>query len=172
MNSHYLSKKLNETVESAYQQLITISENESAVKLQPNKWSVKEIVGHLIDSASNNHQRFVRALFKDDLIFLGYEQDEWVKVQNYQSEDWISLLSLWKEFNLHLSKVINNISENELTKKRTEHNLDEIAWKEVAKSEAATLNYFINDYIEHLQHHLSQIFNLMKEQKLTPNKHQ
>ena len=121
------------------------------------KWSKKEILGHLIDSASNNHQRFVRAQFKDDLIFPGYDQDEWVRVQDYQSANWHSLLELWKDFNFHIIHLINRIPAEQLTKKRIKHNLHQIASVEIPESEPATLEYFIKDYYGHLRHHLKQI---------------
>src|SRR5436305_2922886 len=74
------------TVEEASARLLSISDEESAREKAPGKWSPKEIIGHLIDSASNNHQRFVRTQFRDDLAFLGYQQEAWVKVQHYASE--------------------------------------------------------------------------------------
>jgi len=64
--------------------LLEIPEQQSAIARSEDKWSPKEIIGHLIDSASNNHQRFVRAQFTDELIFAGYEQEGWVRVQDYQ----------------------------------------------------------------------------------------
>ena len=72
----------------------------------PGKWSPREIIGHLIDSASNNHQRFVRASFQDDLVFAGYDQDRWVAMQRYQEARWEDLLTLWASFNRHLARVM------------------------------------------------------------------
>lgn len=123
----------------------------------PGKWSPREIMGHLIDSASNNHQRFVRAAFHDDLIFPGYEQDRWVDLQSYQQAPWSELVSLWAGFNRHLSRVMAAIPEEARTRQRTRHNLHEIAWREVPASEPATLDYFMNDYVDHLEHHLRQV---------------
>jgi len=157
MYAEDLSRKLRNVADATFQQLKIITEAESGMKPENNGWSPKEIIGHLIDSASNNHQRFVRAQFKSDLIFVGYDQDDWVKVQNYQSAAWQSLLQLWYEFNIHLSRMIANVPDETLLLKRTSHNLDEIAWIPIAKSEPATLAYFIDDYIGHMQHHLKQI---------------
>ena len=157
MKSDELSTALLNAIETAYSKLLIISEEESCKKDKPEKWSYKEVLGHLIDSASNNHQRFVRAQFKNDLVFIGYQQDDWINVQHYQAAPWPSLLKLWYEFNLHLSRIIAVIPEDTLLLKRTLHNLDEIAWQPVAKSEPVTLTYFINDYIGHMQHHLKQI---------------
>ncbi len=157
MKSDELSTALLNATETAYSKLQIISEEESCKKDNPERWSSKEIIGHLIDSASNNHQRFVRAQFKNDLVFIGYQQDDWVNVQHYQGAPWQSLLQLWYEFNLHLARIIAAIPDETLLLKRTLHNLDEIAWQPVAKSEPVTLAYFINDYIGHMQHHLKQI---------------
>lgn len=152
-----LSEKLYNITQTSIKQLSKISEYESKKKSNPTKWSPKEIIGHLIDSASNNHQRFVRAQFSSDLVFIGYHQDEWVKTQQYQTAPWLSLLQLWYEFNMHLTRIIAVIPDETLLFERSLHNLDEIAWQPVAKSETVTLAYFISDYIGHLQHHLKQI---------------
>ena len=77
-----------ETVEVASARLGEITDEQSGVPRSEGKWSPREIIGHLIDSAANNHQRFVRAQFTDDLVFAGYEQENWVRVQNYQGERW------------------------------------------------------------------------------------
>ena len=143
---------------SAEKRLLSLSETQAATPRAPGKWSPKEIIGHLIDSASNNHQRFIRAQFKNDLIFDGYEQDEWVKVQRYQQEEWKQLIALWKSFNLHLLHAIAQIPDSILKKEHTHHNLDERAFKPVLKEKSATLEYFIIDYVDHLKHHLRQIF--------------
>ena len=157
VNATELSEKLLNITESSYRKLKDISEVESGKKPQYGGWSHKEIIGHLIDSASNNHQRFVRAQLKNDLIFIGYQQDEWINVQQYQTSPWLSLINLWYEINMHLSRVIAAIPDETLLFNRTEHNLDEIAWKPVAKSEPVTLAYCINDYIGHMQHHLKKL---------------
>lgn len=106
-----------ELIEDAFEKLNLISEKDASEN-KNEKWSRKEILGHLIDSASVNHQRIVRALFSDDLIFLGYKQDDWVKAQNYESASWNLLLDLWKTYNLHILHVIDNIPANVLLGKR------------------------------------------------------
>jgi len=146
------------TIESARGQLLQISEEQSEVAPAPGKWSPKEIVGHLIDSAANNHQRFVRAQFTDDLIFPGYQQDEWVRVQCYNTRLWAELVELWRFYNQHLAHLMAMTPEEVRTKSRARHNLHLLAWQPVAESEPVTLEYFMRDYIGHLQHHLDQIF--------------
>jgi len=124
---------------------------------RPGGWSAREIVGHLIDSASNNHGRFVRAALDDSMVFATYDQEAWVALQHYQDDDWQALLHRWRSFNDQLASTILHIPAARLTAARREHNLDRVAWKTVAANEPVTLAYFIGDYIEHMNHHLAQI---------------
>ena len=146
------------TIVSATARLRNIPETQSGQKNSPDDWSAKETIGHLIDSAANNHQRFVRAQFTDDLVFPGYEQEQWVSSQKYADESWPDVIQLWSSYNLHIHHLASVIPEAILTKPRASHSLDQIAFKQVAKSEAATLEYLIRDYVDHLRHHLDQIF--------------
>lgn len=147
------------TIETDAARLLSISEQQSGIPRAADKWSPKEIIGHLIDSAANNHQRFVRAQFTDDLVFQGYEQEKWVRVQGYAGEPWQQLVQLWKYYNLHLLHVMSLTPEAERTKARVKHNLDEIAWKTVAATETVTLEYFMRDYVVHMKNHLRQILD-------------
>jgi hypothetical protein len=149
--------ELRSVVERSTPALLALSEAETALRPAPGKWSPREVLGHLIDSASNNHQRFVRAQLQDGLVFPGYEQDAWVKVQRYQHAPWTELVTLWRAFNLHLAWVMAAVPEAERLRERHRHNLDEIAWQAVPPEEPATLDYFMGDYVSHLKHHLRQI---------------
>jgi len=146
-----------QTIESSTERLLELSASESQTPRAQDKWSPREIVGHLIDSAANNHQRFVRAQFTDDLVFSGYQQEEWVSLQKYHQESWDQLVQLWKHYNLHLLHVMQNTPSEQLTKLRTKHNLHELAWQPVAVDQPTTLEYFMRDYVGHLKHHLRQI---------------
>lgn len=148
------------TVVNATDRLRQISPEESARKTSPDKWSIKEVLGHLIDSAANNHQRFVRAQFTDDLVFPGYEQEKWVNAQRYNDESWSDMIQLWSSYNLHLLHVISAIPEATLTRARIRHNLDQIALHPIDKNDPTTLDYFVRDYLVHMKHHLDQIFTL------------
>ena len=153
---------LEEIILNAFGKLILIEGEQAAAKLSEDKWSAKEIIGHLIDSASNNHGRFIRAQFSDDLIFQGYKQEAWVESQNYQDAEWQDLIILWRQFNLHIAHVVKQIPIGILTLERKQHNLNKIAWQSVPIEQPVTLAYFIDDYVAHLQHHLEQIFQLLK----------
>jgi len=146
------------TVVNATERLRAISAEESARRSSPDKWSIKEVLGHLIDSAANNHQRFVRAQFTDDLVFPGYEQEKWVSAQKYLDESWSDMIQLWSSYNLHLLHVISAIPEPTLIRARIRHNLDQIALHPVDKNDPTTLDYFVRDYLVHMKHHLDQIF--------------
>lgn len=148
---------LKEITLAAFEEFIVIDEKLSGAKPAVDKWSSKEILGHLIDSAIINHQRFVRAQSTDDLVGEGYAQDEWVALQEYQQQNWQDLLILWRQLNLHLANLMYVTSEDARFKKRLHHNLDEIAFYHVQKTEPATLDYFMQDYVVHLKHHLGQI---------------
>ena len=126
----------------------------------PGKWSAKEILGHLVDSAVNNHARFVLAQGRGDLDFPGYEQERWVSSQRYQDEPWSDILTLWTAFNRHIAHVVEVIPPDELTASRPRHSLGRIAWQQVDPSESVTLDFLITDYVAHLRHHLSQIYSL------------
>jgi hypothetical protein len=145
------------TVENAYTKLSAIPDDSAAVKSAPDKWSAKQVIGHLIDSASNNHQRFVRAQFKDDLVFDGYEQEKWVDFHDHQNADWKELLALWRGYNLLIARVMENTPDDVRTTPRAKHNLYQTALFAVPPDEPATLEYFMLDYIKHLEQHLGQI---------------
>lgn len=149
--------KLRETVERAAPRLEALSDEESARPLAKGKWSPREIIGHLIDSASNNHQRFVRAQFQEDLIFPGYAQEDWVRVQAYNDAPWKELVTLWRSYNLQLARVMAAVPEETRTREHTRHNLHSIGWQVVPAAEPATLDYLMSDYVGHLENHLRQI---------------
>jgi hypothetical protein len=146
-----------QTIELGAARLVEIPEEQSAIPRIEGKWSPKEILGHLIDSASNNHQRFVRAQFTDELIFAGYEQEGWVRVQNYQGESWPELVQLWKLYNQHILHLVSLIPEETRTKLRSKHNLHQIASDTINENEPVTLDFFIRDYLDHMKKHLGQI---------------
>ena len=149
--------ELRALVAAAMPTLLGMPEARAAASPARGKWSAKQVIGHLIDSASNNHQRFVRAQFTDDLVFPGYEQDAWVAVQGYQTAVWLDLVMLWRHFNLHLARVIAAVPHDVRMRPRERHNLHQLAWRPVPEDQPTTLDYFMADYVGHLKHHLEQI---------------
>ena len=117
-----------------------------SLKIKPDKWSKKEILGHLIDSAANNHQRFVRAAYGAAMAFPPYEQNEWVRIQRYHEADWQSLVNLWTAYNRHLCAILDSLPAGVLS-----------APCNIGQAEPAPLEFVIKDYLRHLRHHLGQI---------------
>ncbi len=148
---------LKEITLQAFEEFILIDEKEANARLKPNKWSAKEIMGHMIDSASNNHGRFVRAQFSDDLVVPMYAQDDWVRIQDYHGQNWQDLLITWRQLNMLISTMMFNTSPDVRDKERTDHNLHKTSMRPIAEGESVTLGYFMNDYVLHMKHHLGQI---------------
>ena len=164
MNWPACAVALFNAVDAALPWLTALDEAVTAVRPAPGKWSPREIVGHLIDSASNNHQRFVRAQWQDDLVFNGYDQDAWVEAQHYQDGSWPEMVTLWASYNRHLCRVMASVPETVRTLARTRHNFDQIAYRPVPAGAPSTLEYFMDDYVLHLEHHLRQIHALVAGQ--------
>lgn len=145
--------QLKELVLTHFEKLILVPEELAANKPAPDKWSIKEIIGHLIDSASNNHHRFVKGQLTEKLVFDNYAQDDWVRIQRYQEMNWHELLILWRSFNLHLAQIIEATSEAP----RYEHVLIQKNVQTQEESDPMTLDYLMEDYVTHLMHHLGQV---------------
>lgn len=141
-----LSERLLGLVEIAEPRLREISEIESTEPILKGGWSHKQVIAHLIDSASNNHQRFVRATLQDSLDFPGYDQAGSVRVQAAQTTDWRLLVTLWAAYNRYLAHVMAHLPASKLgTRCR------------IGTGEPVTLGFLATDYLTHLVHHLSQI---------------
>jgi len=141
-----LADELIRVVDEAAADLRALAETVAAAKPKPEVWSIKEIVGHLIDSAVNNHQRFVRAQRTDALTWPGYEQDVWVRLQDHQSRPWLDLVAFWTLYNHHLAHTIRRIPDGAL-------NVPCL----IGMNDSVTLGFLLQDYLTHLRHHLTQI---------------
>src|SRR3954451_21312260 len=137
-----------DTVDRAVTRLLALSNDEAAARPAPGKWSAKEIIGHLVDSASNNHGRFVRAQLQDDLVFDGYEQADWVRVQVYQGREWAELVQLWQALNHHLTNVMESADPATLRRPRARHKLDALAWQPTEIGQPSSTS---RDYVGHLK---------------------
>lgn len=141
-----LTNELTRVVDVAGSELRTIDDERAGSKPKADVWSIKEILGHLVDSASNNHQRFVRAPLGGELTFPGYEQNGWVASQDYQTRPWRELIDLWVLYNHHLAHVIRRIPDTAAN-----------VLCRIGTNEPITLSSLAQDYLGHLRHHLEQI---------------
>jgi hypothetical protein len=123
-----------------------VPESEMLYKPSPSKWSKKEIVGHLIDSAQNNIRRFIVAQYEVNPAII-YNQDQWVTITNYQQYKLSDVIDLWYLLNKHISVVLNNTSE-------------ETAQRKCQTKDLHTIEWLAQDYIRHLRHHLHQVLEL------------
>jgi hypothetical protein len=96
-------------------------------------------------------------VWQDDLVFPGYDQEGWVELQRYQDADWRELLDLWVAFNRHIATVMSAVPDDVRLRVHARHNLDEVAMRAPERAAQATLDYFMTDYVDHLEHHLRQI---------------
>ncbi|MEK6285342.1 MAG: nitroreductase family protein [Acidobacteriota bacterium] len=126
--------------------LAATSRERAAVKLSPESWSAKEELGHLIDSAANNHQRIVRAQLEDNLALPGYDGDRWVELHGYQNRDWNDLIAWWRAGNSQLLAAGESAPD--------------AAWAHtlsVGGSEPMSLGFVLDDYVMHMASHLRHI---------------
>ena len=137
-----LQKILNETPSL----LLKFTEEQTGIKPAPEKWTKKEILGHLLDSASNNHQRFVRMQIENNLQLPQYKQNEWVKIQEYNTRNWMDLVKFWMIYNMHILHVLKTIDESKLNNTAT-----------FPEYGTLTLQFIADDYVDHIEHHLKQI---------------
>lgn len=126
--------------------LAGFSEAESEQRPSPERWTKKEVLGHLIDSASNNHQRFVRGQLASGQEFPGYDQVQWVRLQDYQGARWADLIDLWRAYNTHILHVAEGMSAE-----------GQRATCRVGGGAEVTLAGLFVDYVDHLEHHLRKM---------------
>jgi len=141
-----LSHKLLHLIDAATPVLSEVDDTTSTQPILAGGWSRKQLLGHLIDSASNNHQRFVRASLQESLNFPGYDQNGNVRAQHFQSAEWPHLVSLWSAYNRFLAHVIAHLPEKKL--KTT---------CRIGADNPVTLEFLATDYVNHLSHHLGQM---------------
>lgn len=141
-----VADRLLRTVEAAEPVLRGFTEDVVSTRPGPDRWTIREVVGHLIDSASNNHQRFVRAQSRGEFVFPKYEQNDWVSRQRYDTAAWSGVMTLWAAYNRHLAHVIRQVAPASLATRCV-----------IGPYEPVTLGYLIEDYVTHLRHHLQKI---------------
>jgi hypothetical protein len=138
--------RLEEILSRVPAALRAISEPQSLERRIEGKWCAKEVLGHLIDSASNNHQRFVRAQLQHSYEGPGYSQNDWVRAQAYAKAPWTNLADLWVNYNKHLLHVMRHMDRATL----------ETPCR-IGSGEPVTLEFVVTDYVDHMENHLRQI---------------
>ena len=133
-------------LDAASGQLRRLSPAEAASRPQPGAWSKKEELGHLVDSAINNYARIIRVQKEDAPALPGYQQDAWVERQGYDDYDWRDLTALWRALNGHMLAAAVRIPSSALARTCT-----------IAGSQPMTLEFVIEDYVDHMIHHLEHI---------------
>jgi hypothetical protein len=147
-----LAKIFGEQIAAFGSRLNGVGEHAANREVRPGGWCGKEVLGHLIDSALNNHQRFVRAALEGGYVGPGYDQGGWVTLHGYADLPWHELLDHWREKNSLLVRVVERIPDHRLG-----------APCRVGDSEPVTLGFLIEDYLRHLGHHVEQIEKLRDE---------
>jgi hypothetical protein len=135
-----------ETIERELPYLRRLSEERASIPRSPGKWSPKEELGHLIDSAVNNHIRFVRAAIEPEFRGPGYAQDDWVRLHGYRNMRWENIIDFWFQYNTFLAGLVAMIPEGRL---------GTLCF--ISENPAVTLRSVIEDYILHMQHHVDQL---------------
>jgi len=148
------AKELEELIEIFKNDYSNLDESLAEIKLSQDKWTLKEIIGHLIDSASNNHQRFIRLQLSHDIEFPDYKNNEWLRIQNHHNMQFSDLLNLFIYINKLMANIISNIDEGSLQNKW------HVAWDE--NSSFITLENLIIHYISHIKSHLIHFKECLK----------
>jgi hypothetical protein len=137
-----IAKDLQTVISKHVPLLEKVPENEQLYKSAPDKWSKKEILGHLVDSAQSNIRRFVVAQY-EDCPSIGYKQDNWVKINDYQNWNWQDLVQLWKLQNSQVVHILKNSAD--------------AGSRQCTTQEIHTIEWLAQDYVKHLLHHLHQV---------------
>jgi DinB superfamily len=144
---HDLASHLRRTIDAGLTNLRALDSGGASVQPKvPTSWSPKQELGHLIDSAANNHIRFVRAALEAEYQGPSYRQEEWVKIHGYQDAPWDFLVTLWYHYNTLLAVLVDRIPPEKLAAMCT-----------IGEGQPASLGFVIEDYVRHMQHHLDHI---------------
>lgn len=147
-----LTRELDEKTQTWFETLSALPKEVVTGPRNRQRRNIQQLVGHMVDSAANNHHRIVRLQYTSELVFPDYrlENDQWIAIQNYQGRDWLELLQFWRLYHRHISHIIRNVDP---------HALRHI-WHDCDGTEE-TLQSIIEGYLWHFNLHLSEIKALM-----------
>lgn len=144
----HAATELRAEVDAALPRLRALSAGRAGESRGAGKWARNEILGHLIDSAANNHQRFVRARFSDPFAWPGYDQDAWVAAHGYRDRSWTELVDLWAAMNQQVAAAMRSVPAERLATSCV-----------IGNDAAVSLEWLMHDYVRHMRHHLAQILD-------------
>jgi len=149
-----VSNELNSAINAFYDKYKNLKNEIASKRLAADKWTLKEIIGHLIDSASNNHQRFVRLQIVDELIFPGYGKDnsKWLEIQKYNDLNFSDIMLLWKQYNILIGNIIKVANKTKLDNRWINSEGDKKALRDL-----------MIDYVRHLKDHLQHFEQTLRE---------
>lgn len=138
----YFNTAAYETLIHAFYRTMKRNAKIAAVRMADDKWTLAEMVGHLIDSAANNHQRFIRLQLEKKVFFPAYDAEEWKRASHISTFDFPQLADFWRQYNLFLLHIIGKIDEKSLSN----------CWQ--IGTEQKTLEFLVKDYFVHMQWHI------------------
>lgn len=141
-----LGEKFRSRIEAAESKLTSITESHASQKYPGGEWTRKQVLGHLLDSAANNHIRFVVASLEGRFTGPKYDADGWVRTHDYRNLSWSYLFEQWRVRNSILAQVVDHVPEPALSAQCT-----------IGDDQPVTLRFIIEDYLDHLDHHVSDI---------------
>jgi hypothetical protein len=136
--------ELNKIVHDYARKFSAMSVHDFSAKKDSRKWSKKEVIGHLIDSAQNNLRRFIVTQYEPETLRITYDQDFWVAANSYQAMSTDDLIALWRLLNDRIATVLQNMPETSYKKTAMTSKLD-------------TLEFLAEDYVKHMKHHINQV---------------
>jgi hypothetical protein len=153
MDTTLLADELAAAVNAFYAGYHDLDDESASMRPEEGGWSPKEIIGHLIDSASNNHQRFVRLQIQERLVFPDYGKDNmrWVAIEHFNELGFKDLVSLWRLYNLLIEKIIRSADPAKLQN-----------YWDRGESRATLLELMI-DYVRHLKEHTASLTGALEK---------
>lgn len=146
-----ISAALHTAIDDALPLFLRANEARTTERPRPDKWCAREILGHLVDSACNNHRRFIIGQSPANSKFDGYDGDAWVSLQRYHEVPWPELVALWSAYNRHLAHVMSRTAPEAANNSALSPD----------GSKQVTVRWLMEDYVHHLQHHVDQIRALL-----------
>jgi hypothetical protein len=153
----HLATRLRNAVDAAIPRLQQLDGAASARRPDGGGWSPRQELGHLVDSAANNHRRVILGRLQHTLSFDGYDGDAWVEAHAYQDRPWSDIITLWAAMNRHLAGAVALVPEADFTRAHHTHTLDVIGFRTYEPGASASLADLVDDYIDHLNHHVEHI---------------